>query len=271
MMSFLLASEPSLGLFVSGRVSQFLILLVVTGLIYVMIRRAKAGLPIPDIRKMAGLEAMDEAIGRATEMGRPVLYSPGIGDYENAQTIASYAVLSYVAKRCAQYDTRLIHTNRNVFVHAITEEVVRQAYLEAGRPESYNEDDVRYISGFQFAYAAGVLGIIQREQVAACVYFGAFWAESMLFIEGAALGGAVQIGATANTHQLPFFLAASDYCLIGEEMYAASAYLSREPVLTGTVVGQDIMRIIFVVLMLLGTLLAYVTEVNPLVRFLREF
>ncbi len=270
MLSFMLAS-PTWGLFAPGNVSQFLTLLLVTVLIYVMIRRAKAGMPIPEIRKMAGLEAMDEAIGRATEMGRPVLFSPGIGDYENAQTIASYAVLSYVAKRCAQYDTRLIMTNRNVFVHAITEEVVRQAYLEAGRPESHNEDDTRYISGFQFAYAAGVLGIIQREKVAATVYFGAFWAESMLFVEGASIGGAVQVTATANTHQLPFFLAAADYTLIGEEMYAASAYLSREPVLMGTVVGQDIMRVIFVVLILLGTILAYVTETNPLVRFLRDF
>lgn len=271
MMSFILAQEATWGIFFPGRVSQFLVLALITGLIYVMIRRAKAGLPIPEIRKMAGLEAMDEAIGRATEMGRPVIYSPGIADISNAQTIASYAVLAYVAKRCAQYDTRLIMTNRMVYVHAITEEIIRQAYLEAGRPESFNEDDVRYISGFQFAYAAGVLGILHREKAAAAVWFGAFWAESMLFVEGAAIGGAVQVTATANTHQLPFFLAAADYCLIGEEMFAASAYLSREPVLTGTVVGQDIMRVVFVVLMLLGTVLAYTTETNPLVRFLREF
>lgn len=271
MMGLLLASDPTWGIFRSGRVAEFLLLVLVIAVIYVMIRRARAGMPIPEIRKMPAMEAMDEAIGRATEMGRPVIYSPGIGDFDNAQTIASYAVLSYVAKRCAQYDTRLIMTNRMVYVHAITEEVVRQAYLEAGRPESFNEDDVRFISAFQFAYAAGVLGILHREKAAAAVWFGAFWAESMLFVEGAAIAGAVQVTATANTHQLPFFLAAADYCLIGEEMYAASAYLSKEPILTGTVVGQDIMRIFFVVLMLIGTVLAYTMETNPLVSFLRDF
>jgi len=271
MTNVLLATSPTWGLFVPGRVGQLIVLAVIIGLIYMMIRRAKAGMPIPEIRRMAGLEAMDEAIGRATEMGRPVIYSPGIGDLDNAQTIASYAVLAYVAKRCAQYDTRLIMTNRMIYIHAITEEIIRQSYLEAGRPESYNPDDVRFISQFQFAYAAGVLGIIHREQPAAAVYFGAFWAESMLFIEGAAIAGAVQVTATANTHQLPFFLAAADYTLIGEEMYAASAYLSREPVLMGTVVGQDIMRVIFVGMIVLGMIFAYAVETNPIIWFLRDF
>ncbi len=256
---FILAEEavaqPTWGIFAEGMGFSFLFLVVFVAFVWVMITRARAGLPVPEIRKIAGLDAIDEAIGRATEMGRPVHFSPGIADVTNPQTIASYAVLGYVAKLTARYDTRLINTNRQILVYAINEEVIRQAYLEAGRPDAFNPEDVRFLSDAQFAYTAAVMGIMERERPAANILYGAFWAESMLLIEEGALIGAISIGATANTHQLPFIVAGCDYSLIGEEMYAASAYLSREPVLTGTVVGQDWGKILVTVLILLGVIL----------------
>jgi len=266
------APTATWGIFADGEVANFLFAAIFIGLIYYMISRARAGMPIPEIRKMAGLDALDEAIGRATEMGRPVHYSPGISPVDNAQTIAAFAMLSYVAKTCAQYDTRLIQTNRNIFVHAVNEEIVKQAYLEAGRPDAHNPDDVRWISQFQFAYTAGVIGIFARERPAANIMYGSFFAESMLILEVGDMIGAVQIGATAQTAQLPFFMAAADYTLIGEEMYAASAYMSREPVLRGTVVGQDLARIIIFAIIVIGTIVQHIDpEENPFTWFLREF
>jgi len=222
----------------------------------VMISRARAGLKVPSIRKVAGLEALDEAIGRATELGRPVHYSPGIGDFQNAQTLASFAILGYVARMCAKYDTRLITTNRNPVVYSVTEEIVNQAFVAEGRADSFNPDDVRYMSDDQFAYASGVLGIMAREHVATNVMMGAFWAESLIFAEVGAISGAIQIAGTANTHQIPFFVAACDYALIGEELFAASAYLSRDPVLIGNLVGQDFGKIFAFAAVVIGSIMS---------------
>jgi hypothetical protein len=47
-----------------------------------------------------------------------------------------------------------------------------------------------------------------------------------------------------------------DYTLIGEELYAASAYLSREPVLVGTLRGQDFGKALIMAVLVLGTALA---------------
>lgn len=257
-MVFELAAEPALGIFVKGTLSQLGTLLLMCALVYIMINRAKAGMPVPPIRKIQGLEAVDEAVGRATEMGRPVHFAPGIGGPDNAATFAAWAFMGHVAKLCARYDTRIINTNRNYLVHAINEELIRQSYLEAGRPDSFNPDDVRYLTGSQFGYAAGVLGIMQRERPAANFLIGYFYAESMLFAEGGANIGAIQIAGTTNTVQIPFFLAACDYTLIGEEIFAAGAYLSKEPNLVGTVVGQDWGRITAFLVMLVGCLLANV-------------
>ena len=56
--------------------------------------------------------------------------------------------------------------------------------------------------------------------------------------------------------QLPFFVAACDYTLIGEELFAASAYLSGEPKQLGSLKGQDVGKIIAMAAILLGMFFA---------------
>ena len=247
--------QPVLLIFQPAMISQFMVMLLMLVFVYVMTQRARAGAPVPPIRKLAGLEAVDEAIGRATEMGRPVHFSVGLGTVSASATFAGWAALGYVAKMCAQYDTKLINSNCNYLVMAINEEIIRQAYLEAGRPDAFNPDDVRYLSPSQFGYATGVLGIFQREKPAANFMIGYFYAESLLFAEGGYLSGAIQIAGTTNTTQLPFFMAACDYTLLGEEIFAASAYLSKEPVLVGSVVGQDLGKILTFAVIVIGSIL----------------
>ncbi len=64
--------------------------------------------------------------------------------------------------------------------------------------------------------------------------------------------GAIQIAGTTETNQIPFFIAACDYVIIGDEFYAASAYLSREPTLLGSIVGQDYCKLLLLGIILIG-------------------
>jgi hypothetical protein len=244
-----------------GQMSTLVLELLFTIALLGMINRARAGRKVPEIRKVSGLDALDEAIGRATEMGRPVHFSPGIGALDNAQTLAAFSFMSYVARLTAKYDTRLIVTTRYPTVTPIAEETVRAAYIDMNKADSFNPDDVRYLSDDQFGYASGVMGIMQREGVAANILLGAFWAESLIFAEVGSQTGAIQIAGTANTNQIPFFVAACDYTLIGEEIYAASAYLSRDPVLVGNLIGQDWGKWAAAILIAAGAVLATVN--NP--------
>ena len=196
------------------------------------------------VRPIAGLAAMNEAVGRATEMGRPILYVPGIADVDDIQTIASIVILAEVAKLAASCDTRTIVPCRTPLVFTLAEETVRNAYASAGRPDAFQRDDVRFISDDQFAYTAGTTGIMLRERPATNLYLGAFWAESLILAETGFAAGAIQIAGTANVSQLPFFVAACDYTLIGEELYAASAYLSREPKLLGSLKASDLAKVV---------------------------
>jgi hypothetical protein len=66
----------------------------------------------------------------------------------------------------------------------------------------------------------------------------------------------IQIAGTAEATQLPFFIAACDYTLIGEELFAVSAYLSRDPRLVSSLKASDIIKVACVAAMIIGTVLA---------------
>jgi hypothetical protein len=140
-------------------------------------------------------------------------------------------------------------------VLAAGQEVVEQAYIAEGKAEVYNKDIVRYVAGEQFAFTATVNGMMIRERPATNIYMGAFFAESLLLAETGNAAGSIQIAGTAEAAQLPFFIAACDYTLMGEELYAASAYLSREPLLLGGLKGQDWVKILLVIAMIIGVTL----------------
>ena len=204
------------------------------------------------IRPIPGLEAVDEAVGRATEMGRSCLFVPGIMDINEIQTVAGITVLGRVAKLTAEYGARLdVPTSRSLVMTA-ARETVQASYLAAGRPDAFNEDDIYYLTDEQFGYVAGVTGKMVRDKPAACFYMGSFFAESLLFAETGNAIGAIQVAGTAQPSQLPFFVAACDYTLLGEEFFAASAYLSGEPIQLGSLRGQDIGKLLGAVLLIVG-------------------
>ena len=208
------------------------------------------------IRRIAGLEALDEALGRATEMGRSVLFVHGLTDMSSVSTIAAVNILSRIAGRTAEFNTQLRVGNRDPIVMAVSQEVVKESYLNAGRPDAYSDDMVFLAATEQFSYAAALDGIMVREKPAANIMMGYFYAESLLLAETGASTGAIQIAGTDSYTQLPFFITTCDYTLMGEELYAASAYLSREPRLLGSLKGQDIGKAVLLMVMILGTLLA---------------
>jgi hypothetical protein len=154
-------------------------------------------------------------------------------------TIASLNILGPVAKKIAEYETRLIVPNRDPIVMTVAKEVVKESYSEAGRPDAYSDNDVFFLTDSQFGYAAAISGIMTREKPATNLLLGMFWAESLIMAEAGNTAGAIQIAGTDAVSQLPFFITSCDYTIIGEELYAASAYLSREPLLMGTLKAQD--------------------------------
>ena len=212
------------------------------------------------LRPIAGLLAMDEAIGRATEMGKPILYSSGRGKMERPASIASMNILGSVAEKVASYGTPLIFPNNDPVVTAVAQEVAREGYTKAGHPDQYNPENIYFVTDSQFGYAAAVDGIMMRERPATNLFFGTFEAESLILAETGNSIGAIQIAGTDSSIQMAFFIVACDYVLIGEELFAASGYLSGDPQVVGSLKGSDYLKVIIIGLLVIGAILAIINQ-----------
>lgn len=239
--------------FNTARIPNLMFVGVIVALLLFFIRHAKRDSNL-FIRRLPGLSALDDAVGRATEMGKPVLYVCGTQDVDEMETLAGLSILGHVAKRAAEYETPLLMPTSRSVVMSTAQEVVREAHFKAGRPDSYQQDNIRYLTDDQFGYVAGVDGIMMRERPAANFYMGMFFGESLILAETGHATGAIQIAGTAQASQLPFFVAACDYTLMGEELFAASAYLSRDPREVGSLKGQDYVKALIMTVIVLASL-----------------
>ncbi len=250
----------------------FILFLVIAMLVLLLVfyELAKRNPKKMYIRRIAGIDAMEEAIGRATEMGRPVLYIAGIDQIQDIQTVAGLLILGSVAEMCARYDTQIRVPCTYPMNMIIAEEIVRQGFYNAGRPDAHRPQNIQFISSEQFAFCAGVVGIINREKPATNIYLGRFYAESLVLAEAGYANKSIQIGGTAEITQLPFFIAACDYAVLGEELFAVSAYLSRDPKQLSMLKAADFMKVGLIVLILIGTLLSTLHALGVRVETLAE-
>lgn len=207
------------------------------------------------IRRIPGLDAIDDAVGRATEMGKPIIYDSGIGAFINPQTIASMLILRSVAKKVAEFKAEIIYPAYDPIVLQVAEEMIGSGFLDAGYPEDHKKSNCFFLVQDQFAFAAGLSGLISRRKPATAFHFGSYAAESLLISEAGFAAGAIQVAGTVDASQLPFFITACDYTLIGEELYAAAAYLSRDSQVLSNLKLSDYGKVIFGILFLLGTIL----------------
>ncbi len=232
----------------------FLLLLLIAsvgGMMAIFTQQARKGAELR-IRRIPGIDAIEEGVGRATEMGKPVLYVPGIDSLEDIQTIASMLILGQVAKTIAEYQADVIVSCCVPIVREVADEVVRAGFYQAGHPDAFDPTSVRFISSEQFAFCAGTNGIMYRQKPATNIYLGRFFAESLILAETGYVNRSIQIAGTAEATQLPFFIAACDYTLIGEELFAVSAYLSRDPRLVSSLKASDWIKVASVILLALG-------------------
>lgn len=216
--------------------------------------RAKQGEKI-FVRKIPGVDALDDAVGRAVELGRPVSFTTG-GAGVGPVLYACLGVLAHVARRVAKLRHRLLVPCNDPEGFVLTSRTVEAAFRQERALSRYDHESVRFLSSEQFAYASGYMGMIHRENVGSALMFGTFAAESLILAEAGQQVGAMQVAATVSNEQIPFFICSCDYTLIGEELFAAGAYLSQDPVQTGSLRGQDFAKFIVLLLVILGSVQA---------------
>ncbi len=208
------------------------------------------------IRDIAGFLALDEAVERATEMGRPSLFTcGGACDLKRVQLFASMPLLRRVAELSGELGNRLIVPVCYPETMSVHINALKDGYSQSGTIEMYRAEDVRFFPGGQFFFAIASMGWMLEEKPATCFYFGHWEADSLLFAETGQTINAMQIAGTDQLYQIPFFVASCDYTIIGEEFWAGTAKISGNPYLLGSLGAQDVFKLCVLAFIVIGSAL----------------
>jgi hypothetical protein len=245
---------------VTGKVMLFILLMLSFLIVYYYIQQSVGG-KMPNLRRLPAVDAIDEVLGRAVEMGKNVVFTHGTGTLESsssAGSLAAIATLPYVARRTVELGLDLILPTGSHTAYNVLGEVMREAALMEGNPSAYNPDNIRYLSQVSRAYSAGVMSILMNENVGGAIFLGSYHHAGLMVVETANRVGAMSVGGTDSFSQLCWFVAGCDYSLLGEEIYALGAYISKDPVSVGAIAGQDIIKMAVIVITLIGVILTQV-------------
>ncbi len=248
-MSFLSSLLQSSGIPEPGAVALFVLFLAV--FIYFLLgTRWAASLTL---RPIAAYEALKQLLAQAAEAGQPVHISvgtAGISQASTADTVAGLYTLEFLADRAAVNAIPPVVTVSDPTALPVAQDLLRRAYQRQGYPEEYDPRQVRLIApsvnGSAVAYAAGVMDILSHERVTANVMVGAFGDEFLLMSETGAQKNLLQVGGTSDPQVLPFVYTSVSHPLLGEEIYAAAAYLSARRTHIGSLLAQDTVRAVLV-------------------------
>ena len=237
----------------SGKMFQLTFLILFGILTFIAFYLGKRGRTW-EIRPLEGLEATYEGIGRSAEMGRPIMVLPGISDLGNPQTLAGLTVYGEVSQRAAEIGVVPMSSATESSVITAQEAIVNSAFTAAGKPELYSPGKyIRWFGGDQFSYAVGAAGYILSENPAVIIYLGYILFDVIVDGETGNRIGAVQIGGTLGSMDMVALF--SDYILIGEEIFAASAAITQDKAALATIAGQDWLKIVSLAIMIIGSVL----------------
>lgn len=233
-----------------------LLLLFVPAILF-FTARARAGRPVR-FRSIPAFQSIKDFIGQASEKGQTLHLSmgtAGIGDSAAMETVAGLNVLDYMAERGVLTGSPPLVTVANPTLLPAAQDLLRHHYTEGGFPEAYDPDQVRFIAPDPVVYASGVSEMLERRDLATNIMVGSFGDEFLLIGETGAKLGHPQVAGGTSPVVLPFMYASAENLLMGEEIFAAGAYLSALPAHIGSLKAQDVVRLLFVALVIGGVIL----------------
>jgi hypothetical protein len=213
-------------------------------MLYYTQSQIKRGHP-PKVRKLAGLMGIEEAAGRCAEMGQKfaMMVAGQITRSRAFAAVAGFALVSYCARMCARTGAEpVVPITGNTEVIPMYMNILETAYSLEGRHEEFRPGYVTQLAvshGSSFVNFTALSAYFQREGVGASGWFGDV---SSVNIVAASVDG-ISIQGTGRLTNIMVTALLTDYCFIGEEMFAAGCYISPEPIMLSSLRGMDVLKL----------------------------
>jgi len=234
-----------------------LLLLLMPLLLWWFTRRARETKEFP-FRPIIAFQTLQGLLGRTAESGKRVHLSLGsswVGGDQTAALAVGLTVLRHLADEGAALGISPIVTVADPALMLVAQDTLYRAYQRTGLTTGYRSTDVQMIAPDPTAYAVGAQETINRETVGANVMIGHFGEEYLLLGEPGAQREIVQMVGADSVPVQPLMWATSDRVLLGEELFAAGAYLTHRPEHIASLYLQDTLRVLIVIAIAIGVLL----------------
>lgn len=237
----------------AGALALFTLVLFITLLLFYV----ASGRRWPAVfRPLRGFEALGMAIERAVEAGERVHLSLGTGSVsgaDSATALAGLSVLGRVAAATAMSDRPGIATGGDGAMAILAQDTLRSAYARAGAKDRYRPTSGRMLGPTPFSYVAGLPTLLATEGVSVHMLIGSFGVEGGLAADLGERHQAFVLAGTDDVQSQALLYATAEHPLIGEEVFAGGAYLNVGPMHRASLRAQDVVRILIVATILIGT------------------
>ena len=245
------------GLIADGKYAALVVTLVIFGVSWAYYFAAKGGKKFEVKKKIAAFEAIPEAVGRSTELGKPLHGSTGgspTGGWRGPMVVAGTTLMGYVAELTAKNSMPFHVSVGYPDQIVLLDDMLGASYLKAGHPELYQHEYVHFYGDSDSSYTGGMVGFISRAKIGANFLLGGYGGESLFVAEAGNRLGAFQVAGTPAIWQLPFLVVTCDYVMLGDELFAAGCIVTGDPVETSFIAGQDLLKALFIAVTVIGTL-----------------
>ncbi len=225
------------------------------GLTFLRRKAPRTFRPIPAFNRLYRL------LGLSVEGGTRLHVSLGRGSLLTARggpSLAGLAMLRYLTERTSVGDLPPVATTGDPALALLTQDSLKAGFQAAAAEDLYQPTTGRLTGVTPFSYAAGTMPVISDENVSASLLVGGFGPEAALITDASLRAGSPVVGGTDDLAAQSILFASSQEPLIGEELFAASAYLSSDPSQAASLTLQDILRWILILVLLGGALLKLV-------------
>jgi len=209
-------------------------------------------------RPIDAYDRLNREVGLAVENGTRLHISLGRGNLftsRGGSALAGLAILRRIAERTSVSDRPPIVTSGDAALTILSQDTSQAGYRAAGAEEQFRVTAGRMTGLSPFSYAAGTIPVTRDENVSANILMGDLGAESALAAEAADRQDASLIAASDNLSAQSIFYASAQDPLIGEELFAAGAYVGAGSSHDASLQVQDFLRWLLILAMLGGGLL----------------
>jgi hypothetical protein len=219
-----------------------------------------------NLRDIPAFARLIRAIGLAVEDGNRLHLSLGRGEITGPRSAAGFiglSVLARIARTASVSDAPPVATVGEGALSILTQDTLASAYQEIGIGGLYDPSAGQMTGVTPFSYAAGALPVVRDEDVSANILVGSYGVEVALLLDAAERSGSFTLAGTDSVPGQAVLYAAAQEPLVGEELYAAGAYLRAGAVHTASLKAQDVLRWLIILAILVGGLAQFFEGLLP--------